>query len=528
LNPDGWRLRTRLPAAALSGGLLLLAFPPVDAGWVALGALVPLALALRGASGRAGLATGAVFSVVFFGGLIWWISLFGFLAWGALVVRETMFLAAFGWFGAWAARSGVGRVAGLPLIYTALEVLRTRWPLGGFAWGGLGYTQHDAGSMLPLARIGGVHLITLGIVAINALAAAAIVRGGFGRRVLALLAAAGIAAGPLALPLGLAGPTGERLDVAIVQGNVREGTFTGFADRVGREGPEDFDILDNHVQATLPLAADQPDLVIWPENALDRDPLANPEVGAIIEQTVQTVGAPFIVGAILDVPGRGFRNSNLLYGRDGRVVATYDKMHLVPFGEYVPWPRLRRYIKALEQIPEDGVPGTSPVVFDIGDAKVGAVICFESTYPQLVRSFVDLDAELLVVSTNNASFRRSPAARQHVQMSKLRAVENGRVVLHAAISGITAVIDARGQVLRQTRLFEPALVRTEVPLARGRTPYGEYGGAIELGIGGLGAAAALVGAARIVARRRARRYDEAEMELWGEPEQAPHEEGAST
>jgi apolipoprotein N-acyltransferase len=461
---------------------------------------------------------GLAFGLAFMGPLIWWIWLFGYLGWSVLVVEQALFFAAFGWFASWSSRSAWGRLIGVPLLFTAVEVLRTRWPLGGFAWGDLGYAQHDGGSLLALARIGGVHIVTLAIAAINALIAQVVVTGRVWRRALAGAIAVGIAIGPLWLPLELAGPRVGELDVALVQGNVPEGRFTGFADRISREGPEDLTIIRNHIRLTEPLAANPPNLVVWPENSVDRDPFTNPQVGQMIEQTVKKVGAPFIVGAILDAPEGRFRNTNLLYASNGLVTARYEKIHLVPFGEYVPWPSLRRYIKALEQIPADGLPGKAPVVFDIGTAKVGTMICFESTYPSLARDLAREGAQLLVVTTNNASFRRSPAASQHVAMSQLRAVEEGRTVLHAAISGTTAVIDARGQILRRTGLFKEAVVRTTVPLARGRTPYGRFGEAMELGMLGLGAVVALVATARMYGGRRDRRFATAEQELWGAEE----------
>jgi apolipoprotein N-acyltransferase len=515
VNPDTWRLPLRLLLAVLAGGIAFCAFPPVDFGWASLVALVPLFLALRGAKGRSGFAVGLVFGIAFMGPLIWWISLFGYLGWSVLVVEQALFFAAFGWFAAWASRAAWGRIIGVPLLFTAAEVLRTRWPLGGFAWGDLGYAQHDAGSLLPLARIGGVHMVTLALATINALFTQVWVSGRVWRRIIAGVAAAGIAVGPLWLPLGLAGPRTGELDVALVQGNVPEGRFTGFADRIGRTGPEDLTIIQNHVRLSEPMSTRPPELVIWPENAVDRDPFTHPEVGQLIEQTVKKVGAPFIVGAILDAPGGRFRNTNILYASNGLPREKYTKIHLVPFGEYVPWPRLRRYIKALEQIPADGVPGTDPIAFDLGKTKVGTVICFESTYPSHAREFVREGAELLVVSTNDASFRRSPASAQHVAMSQLRAVEEGRSVVHAAISGISAVIDARGQIARRTSMFRPAVVRRTVPLARGRTPYGRFGDAMELGMLGLGGLVVLAAAAGMVSARRERKFAAAEEELWG-------------
>jgi apolipoprotein N-acyltransferase len=514
VNPDAWRLRLRLLLAIVSGGIAFCAFPPVDAGWASYAALVPLFLALRGARGRAGFLIGLVFGLAFIGPLIWWISLFGYLGWGVLLVAQALFFAVFGWFAAWASNAAIGRVVGVPVLYAALEVARTRWPLGGFSWGDLGYAQHDSLPLLSLARIGGVHLITLALAIIGALAAQVLCTGRVWRRAVALVVAGGIAAGPAWLPLEAAHRSGE-LDVALVQGNVPEGRFTGFADRVGRQGPEDLTIIENHIRETEPLAAQPPGLVVWPENSVDRDPFTNPSVGTRIEETVRTVHAPFIVGAILDAEDGRFTNTNLLYGADGGVTARYNKIHLVPFGEYVPWHRLRRYVKELEQIPSDGVPGTRPVIFTVGTAEVGTMICFESTYPSLARENVKEGADLLIVTTNNASFRRSPLARQHLAMSQLRAAEEGRTVLHAAIAGITAVIDPRGKIVTQTRLFRPALVRRTVELADGKTPYATFGDALELGIGGLGVFAGLAAAAGMVGRRRERQYARAEAELWG-------------
>ena len=516
MKPDAWRLHTRLVAAALSGGLLYLAFPPVDIGWFAFGALVPLFLAVREARGRTGFLAGLIFGLAFFGPLIWWISQFGFLAWGVLVGSQALATALFGWFAAWASRSAATRLTAIPLMFVAAEIVRTSWPLGGFAWGGLGYTQYDDLPLLPLARLGGVHLISLALAVIGVLLAQVVVSGRIWRRGIAIILAGGAAVGPLWLPMELAGSSAGTLDVALVQGNVPEGSFTGFGERIGRRGPEDFTILNNHIRATEPLAADPPDLVVWPENAVDRDPFTNPEIGLRLEQVIRTVGAPFIVGAILQpTEGEGFRNVSILYSATGQPEATYDKVHLVPFGEYVPWPRLRRYISALEQIPEDGIPGTSPEVFDVGTATIGTVICFESTYPRFVREFVADGAQVIVVSTNNASFRRSPAARQHVQMSAMRAVEEGRWVLHTAISGITAVIAPDGRIVERTNLFEEAVVRRDVELAGGRTVYGRFAEPIELGLAGLGGVAAVVVAGRRFGQRRSRRFEKVEQELWG-------------
>jgi len=486
VDPRGWSLRLRLAAAILSGLALTTAFPPFDAGVVAYLALVPLALALRGTSGPKGGLVAAVFAFTFFGLLLRWIFVFGALAWSALALAHAIYFVPVGVGAALLGRRGwLGRVLGLPLLWAGFEVLRARWPLGGLSWGDLGYSQVD-GSGAAWARIGGVFFLGAVVVLVNALVSELLAGE---RRIGAAAGAVGLVVLPAFLPLGLAGPLVGEGDVAAVQGNVPRDRFSGFG-RGGRVGPEDTVIVDNHLRVTEQLAgAEPPDLIVWPENALDRDPRRNPEIFAPIVRQVERIGAPLLVGAILD-EGSSFTNSNLVVQPDGRVTGRYDKIHLVPFGEYVPWDFVRRINPVLaSEVPVDGRAGERLTVFPIGDMRVGSVICFESTYPHLARNLVRSGAEVIVVTTNNASYGTSPAAAQHLAMSRMRAVENGRAVVHAAISGESAIIDPNGRVRAHAGLFEPALLRGTVPLAAGRTPYARFGAWIEaaLVIAGLGA-----------------------------------------
>jgi apolipoprotein N-acyltransferase len=482
VTPTDWPLRTRLVAAAVSGLALTAAFPPIDQRWAALIALVPLFLALRGASARAGALLGLVAGAVFFGILIYWISYFGFAAWVALVLLETAFLVVFGSFGARASRTLAGRVLGVPFLWTGLEIARARYPFGGFSWGTLGYSQHSGGSLLPLARVGGVVLVGLVCVLVNALIAEALIAR---PRITAVLVAiiAAVILLPALLPLGLAGPQAGTMDIAAIQGNVPRDRFTSLGRR-GRVGPEDFTIVDNHLRETkLLLSQPKPDLIVWPENSFDRDPRLNADMFDPVVQTLHQIGAPLLAGAILDAGDR-FTNTNLLIEPDGQIVQRYDKVHLVPFGEYVPIHFFRSIVPALDrELPSDAIHGRKLVVFHVGQARVGTVICFESTYPELARGLVRNGAEILIVTTNNASFGTSPAARQHLAMSQMRAVELGRAVVHAAISGISAVIEPNGKIIEEAGLFRPALLRARLPLATGETPYARYGSAIEIAIG---------------------------------------------
>jgi apolipoprotein N-acyltransferase len=265
-------------------------------------------------------------------------------------------------------------------------------------------------------------------------------------------------------------PGAPTVDVAVVQGNVPK--FVAVASRI----IEDRIVAENHARQHLRLARNPPDLAVWPENAVDRDPTRDPELRPLVTDPIRAVGAFTLVGAITETDDGRVFNQDLLYTPDARVAARYTKNHLVPYGEYVPFRRYLSWIQALEQVPRDMTPGERPGIFDIPAGRFAAVICFENAFPNLVRSFLARNAGFLVVSTNNATFLRSPASAQHVVMSELRAVENGRWVVHAAISGISAIVDHRGRVVGETALFKPALLRADIPQGNARTVFNLIGG----------------------------------------------------
>ncbi|MCA1830983.1 MAG: apolipoprotein N-acyltransferase, partial [Actinobacteria bacterium] len=357
-------------------------------------------------------------------------------------------------------------------------------------------TQIDGGGVIHLARWGGVFCVSAAVFAVNVLIAEVVAGGALSRRAVLVAIAAALVFAPVAIPLGLAGTRSGTVDLAAVQPDVPRERFTSIGHN-GRIGPEDTIIVDSAASETATISAsDPPQLVVWPENTLDRDPRTHPEVATPTRDAVRRLRVPFIVGAILDEGETRFRNSNLLLDPSGTIVGRYDKIHLVPFGEYVPWRWARRVVPALDrELPYDGVPGSRPVVFDVAGARVGTVICFESTYPGLVRTLVRRGAQLVVVTTNDASFGNSPAAEQHLQMSRMRAIESGRAVVHDAISGISAIVMPDGRVVESAARWERAVLRAELPLTDGQTPYTRFGSAIEFAIAA--AAAVVAGAATV-------------------------------
>jgi apolipoprotein N-acyltransferase len=469
-------LLAALISATASGVLLWLGLPPADLGPIGFVALVPVLWAIRGAGVRRGALLGLACGLAFYGVLLSWLIPVSILGWAALVLGVGAFLALFGAIvpAVWRDGAPIRTALAVGAAWALVESLRGVWPFGGWSWVSLGATQHDNPIILPAASVIGTVGLGFLVAAINALVLLVLLRVGEWRRtILPAAAAVGLAFLPLTVPV--ASPDGPPVDVAVIQGNVP--VEIGTASRI----LEDNLVAENHARVHLRLAADPPDLAIWPENALDRDPTADPVIGPVVEAAIVSVGAPTLVGAITETDAGRLLNENLLYSADGRVVDRYAKNHLLPFGEFVPGRRFLDWIPDVRRVRTDLSPGTEPGRFRSGGVGFASIICFENAFPDLVREFVTEDSAFLVVSTNNSTFGISAAPEQHVVLSELRAVETGRWVVHAALSGISAIIAPGGEVTERSGLFEPALLRAQIPAAGGTTPYDALGGWLPLG-----------------------------------------------
>jgi apolipoprotein N-acyltransferase len=465
--------RRRLLASLGSGLLLVLAFPPFDVGLLALVALVPLLWAWRDATPARAALYGFVFGVVFFGGLMYWLWYFGPFAIVPLVAACAAYTALSGLLVGWFARIGVRGPWLVAAAWVVPETLRGRFPLGGMPWGEVGVALHDFAPARALASWGGVALVSFVAVAVNALVLDLVLAIRSARRPGLVRAVAGLGAVLLVVLVATGfryepDETG-RLRVALLQGNDQN------RDLVGIE--RDTYLPGSHLELAESLEGPY-DLIVFPESSLgDRDPQADPALRDRLLAVAERHDADVLANAIVEVPGNDDRiwNMNLLYEPDGTLQGRYAKQHLVPYGEYVPGRRFLGFIDALEQIERDFKHGDERVAFEVDGHEVGTVICFESAFGPLVRDFVRDGAEMIVVSTNNRSYRRSANAEQHLALSQMRAAETGRPVLHASVSGITGVIDRDGDVVDRTKLFRNEAVTTEVVTATGETPFVRYG-----------------------------------------------------
>jgi apolipoprotein N-acyltransferase len=390
-----------------------------------------------------------------------------------LATYPGLFMAAFA-----ALSRGLGPFA-LALLWTALEHGRS-FLLTGFPWATLGYAQHENSLLLGLAPWAGVYALCFA----NALGGFAVLvwalrrePGRSARRAAAAAAAVLALHAAGALGRGDAEPGVATLRVAALQGNLSQSVKWSpeWAERT----------LGIYERLTREAAAQGARLVVWPETAVPGAPDADPELEARLAALARETNAALVVGALglaFDEHGElaHIYDSALLYDASGARLDRYDKSHLVPYGEYLPFRALLgRFIRAVATgaIRRDASAGPGPRVLTLpapGGAEpavtLGVPICYELLFPNLVRRFGSGGAQVLLAITNDAWYGRTGAPHQFLAITALRSAENGAFTVRAANTGVSALIDARGRVRERTRIFEEALLVGDVPLRDPASP----------------------------------------------------------
>lgn len=453
--------------ALVGAGLSVLAFPPFGL-WpmVVVGPAVWLWSLRKVDSSRKGAVVGFLFGLGFFGGLIWWLSELGLEAVIPLVVVQALFPALFAWIATrWLA--GI-RSSAWPVVAAGLwaitELLRYRFPVGGFEWGAWGYALSDLEAARALARWVG----TSGLTVLTMASAAGLATLRLRTAMLAMALSAVVLGVGWLMP-GL--PGGSAVPVAIVQGstpcpfihcdNERYGTYL------------------QHLELTRTIPEGAVDLVVWSEGStgsFNADPINAPEVGEAIGAEAARIGAWMVVGGDRPISETHWYNANVVFAPDGRIVGEYRKQHPVPFGEYIPARPFFEWIPALDQVPRDMIPGSGAVVFDLGDFDLGTVISFEGGFARYARDAANEGADLLVVATNEGSYGFTPAADQFIGMTRMRSAETGLDLIHAAVTGKSVIVTDGGVLGEKTGLGTQEVLFGEVTPRPGlTTPYVRFG-----------------------------------------------------
>jgi len=440
----------------------------------------------RGVRPRRAFALGLVSGAIYFGGTLYWtpdvLRTFGGISLPLAVAAGGLLVAYLALFPALVAvvvarvcgRIGPAGVLVTPPVWVAAELAR-RWVLGGFPWVLLGSSQAGVTPVLQTASLVGVYGLSALVAFVSSAVALAVAGRGRSRWMAPAAAAALVAAlaawGAWRVQDGALVRAGQPVRVALVQGNVLQNEKW---DRARAS-----DILNRYLTMTREGAARGASLIIWPESStpfmFEHDPVGR----FAITSLAQELGVAMLFGSDQYQAGNParFYNSAFLLGPDGQTRAVYRKMHLVPFGEYVPLKRLLFFVAPLVESVSDFSPGEEHVVMPLGEHRLSTAICYEVVYPDLVAAFVRRGSQLLTTITNDAWYGHSSAPHQHFWQATIRAAEHGRYLARAANTGISGIVDPYGRIVVQTPIFEQTVAIGEVRYLDGRTLYARTGDA---------------------------------------------------
>jgi len=473
-------MRIPLLTGALSGGLMVLAMPKPDLGLLAYLCLVPTLALLPGAGRSRLLYAGGAAGLISSTGKIYWIAetlanygglsfAVGTLSTALLILYLSLYVLTF-----FSLASRLDPASPLFPWFCASAWVTLEWLQGhlltGFPWMLLGYTQHRMLPILQTARIWGVYGVSFLVVLVNGSMVSLLIAGRSAWR--GAIAPAMLLVAALFYGLStLSAPSPEHpFRVGVVQGSIPQGEKWRVDARDGT--------VQRYTNLTRRLAGARCDFIVLPETAFPfffRD-AENASYYATLTALAREMGVPMLVGSLEQTDGRIY-NRAFLITRAGEVVGHQDKVHLVPFGEYLPLEWIFGYLEGLTRESGRFAPGAGHRALRLPGAEIpfGVFICYESIFPEIARTYANDGAEFLVNITNDAWFGTTAAPYQHLAMGVFRAVENGLPLIRSANTGISGAVDASGRVLARTPLFEPAVLTAQVAPRRERTFYTRHG-----------------------------------------------------
>lgn len=486
-------ITARTGAAILSGILLALSFPRYGHPAVAFIALVPLIVALSGWSGRPmplpGVSTGRALMLgliagfIHFAGTVYWtgatVSTFGGLpvafAWFLVVLIALLlglFVAATSVVIALAIRRfGAAGLWMAPPAWVTFEYVRGTYLFGGVPWIPLGNAIVTLLPLAQLASIVGVYGLSLFIAALNTGFAATALASGRRRFIFAASTLTAILVVSVWGGLRMTAnelTSGTPIKVGVIQGNISQ-TEKWNPRRAGM-------ILDRYMRLSRQAVENGAQFLIWPEAStpfyFETDPS-----GRIVRRMVRDLGVPLLLGSDeveSGSPSHSY-NSGFMLDSVGATAATYRKMQLVPFGEYVPMQQLLYFVGPLVEAVASFSPGTRVTMLPVEGHMVSTAICYDVTFPALARAAAREGSEMLTTITNDAWYGESSAAYQHFELATMRAIEQGKYLVRSANTGFSGIVDPYGRVLIRTDLFETVAVVGEARFVQAKTVYATIG-----------------------------------------------------
>jgi apolipoprotein N-acyltransferase len=490
------RVRASVPTLAeaslviASALLLVLSFPDFDLWWLAWIGLVPLLVAVTRTpkAGRSFL-LGWLWGVIFFYCSCWWLTypmihyahLAAPLAYVLLLLPIT-FVAVFPALFCAAlvrlvSRVGPAGVLVAPFLWVSLEL--ARYAITGQLWNAIGYSQAFHPMLIQTARWGGVYAISFLVLTVNASIASVL----SSRKV-----------SNVALSIGAMGLVGVVLSVSHFNAAWEDllrsepgHPIVAVQPNVPMEGADDAaaqrQLLDRHLELSGKGLHDarneysHESLVIWPESPMNFSYSRDSQLRDALATFARINHTSVLLNSLEPAPNSGEHNSAILVNEEGRIVAQYDKIRLMPFGEYVPLPQWIPGASSVRGIVGDFTPGSKYTLMPLGDLRAGVFICIEAAHPGIARSFANEGADVLINISNDGYLGPTPVMRQHLSNAIFRAVENDRPLMRVTNSGITALISPAGEVSDSTAGFRPAVrswtIRKEVVRTTFYTRHGD-------------------------------------------------------
>jgi apolipoprotein N-acyltransferase len=429
---------------------------------------------------------------VYFWGTLYWLTdtmvtfgglprILAIIAAGLLIAYLALFPACFGLLFAFARRRlGFPALLLAPAIWVATELGRTYF-LTGFPWVLLGYSETSHLAIAQMASLFGIY----GVSAFVAAPAAVVAYAGFtifqprsrsdstgsaliAIAVLVVVMIGAILWGQARVEQNELLQQGDPIRVGVVQGNVPQTQKwdTQLADQ----------IFSRYLSMTRQAAAQGARLIIWPEASLPYFYEREPHVANAIAVVAHETNSYLLIGGDqVEFEGNTphYYNSSFLIDPDGKVVGTYKKTHLVPFGEYVPFEKQLYFVTPI--VKSDFAAGPGVNVLPMGSHPLTTMICYEAVFPDLALDAVRAGSQLLTTITNDAWYELSSAPHQHFEMARVRAIEQGRYLVRAANTGISGIVDPYGRVTQRSELFQPAVFAADIRLLSDRTLYARIG-----------------------------------------------------
>jgi len=429
----------------LSGFLLILSFPSFNLEFLAWVGFIPLFFAIRNKSKTKAFLLSYLTGVIFWWGTIYWLVNVTFVGTFVLILYLALYFGLFGLiFRTYDLRSKAFNLILIPCAWVLLEYCRS-YLLTGFPWALLGYSQYKNLPVIQIADITGAWGVSFLVMMAN-VAIYSIV-GKIKKNIILPVAVLIIVLGYGYYQLKLSAIEHElsaqrSIKISVIQPNIPQ-------ELKWDPRAQNF-IMDKYFELTRAVKPDSPDLIIWPEAAVPAVLEEEPVFYQRLRNFTREIGSPLLFGAV-NCNGEFYYNSALLLSAQGDLLGKYDKLHLVPFGEYIPLKKTFPFLETVAPI-GDITRGKEYTIFEIQNQKskiknkFSVLICFEDLFPELSRGFVRRGAEFLVNITNDAWYKDTSAAEQHFQASVLRAVENRITVIRSANTGISGFISPLGRV----------------------------------------------------------------------------------